>query len=119
MGVRISPGDAEWSYSGFGDFRRRLANEEGFDLGDMKGFGGDREWHTSNGDRVTTLEPLLNHSDCDGYLSAYEAELVAPRLESILGKWAQEGTDYDVEHGRNLLASLRHSIEHGCAVVFS
>jgi hypothetical protein len=30
-----------WSYSGFGDFRRRLAAQIGITLYEMEGFGGD------------------------------------------------------------------------------
>ena len=75
MGLCIYPGEASWSYSGFHEFRRRLAAEEGLELEQMHGFGpmlpGSRphydptlpliEWS----EVPTSLEPLLNHSDCD------------------------------------------------------
>ncbi|MFJ9822022.1 hypothetical protein ACIRU3_43670 [Streptomyces sp. NPDC101151] len=40
-------------------FRRRLVHVEGFDLGEMIGFGGDRPWTEVS----TELEPFLNHPD--------------------------------------------------------
>lgn len=122
MGVSIYPGRASWAYSGFMRFRERLAQEEGLDLREMVGFGGEREWTTSNGDHITPLAPLLNHSDCDGYLDSYECELVEPRLSAILARWAREGdpfAQYDIENGLKLAAAMRHSVEHGCSVVFS
>ena len=122
MGVSIYPGRASWSYSGFANFRRALAGEEGINLAEMTGFGGTREWETSSGQHITPLAPLLNHSDCDGYLHGYECEEVIPRLETILSKWARDAdpeTQYNVQHGLALLAGMKHSVEHGCAVVFS
>lgn len=122
MGVRISPGDAAWAYGGFNRFRTRLAAHEGLNLDEMEGFGGDKPWETSSGQHVTPLTPLLNHSDCDGYLERYECEEVAPRLRLVLDEWTEDASienRYDLEHGRRLLAAMEHSIEHGCALVFS
>ena len=56
------------SYSGFGAFRKKWANHLDFDLTEMRGFGGGKEW---------TDEPIqcfFNHSDCDGYLSVKNCE---------------------------------------------
>src|SRR5690606_29767440 len=83
MGLTIYPGGASWSYGGFARFRERLATEEGIDLREMRGFGGSREWLTPNGVPITPLEPLLNHSDCDGHMESHECELVVPRLTAI------------------------------------
>ncbi|WP_406462084.1 hypothetical protein OH768_43365 [Streptomyces sp. NBC_01622] len=69
MGLMLFPGDgdvtspdAAWSYSGFDMFRRWLAQAEGFALGEMYGFGGDRPWSSV----TTVLKPLLDHPDDDG-----------------------------------------------------
>lgn len=121
MGLDIRPGDASWSYRGFHEFRKRLAAAEGFDLDMMRGFGGSREWETTNGDHFTPLAPLLHHSDCDGYLESEECEQALPRLVAILGTWADHpdaAVRYDVEQGWRLVAAMEHSIEHGCAVRF-
>lgn len=79
---------AQWSYTGFGAFRRRLAEEEEFNLDDMQGFDGDVSWD----DVTTDLKPLLNHSDCDGNLTPEECAQVAPRLREIVAGWLD---DYD------------------------
>ncbi|WP_393073633.1 hypothetical protein [Streptomyces sp. LN704] len=69
MGLVLFPGDDDtsspdvsWSYTGFGVFRRWLAQAEGFALDEMHGFGGQRPWN----DVSTTLAPLLNRPDDDG-----------------------------------------------------
>ena len=49
------------SYGGFNSFREAIAEATGTILGDMVGFGGQKEWSGE--------EPfyyLLDHSDCDG-----------------------------------------------------
>lgn len=122
MGLDIRPGKAAWSYGGFARFRERLAHSEGFDLREMRGFGGERDWETESGQHITPLAPLLNHSDADGYLHAWEAEEILLRLPAVLDSWeadADPAVQYDVEHGRHLVEALRHCVEHRCAVVFA
>lgn len=129
MGLRIKPGDACWSYSGFNDFRRLLAREEGIDLDAMEGFGGlrgvpagTRTW----AEVESPLVPLLNHSDCEGYLSADDCEQMLPRLHEIAKKWIGGGQAalhpafaYDVEQLTKLIDGMEHSVLFGCSVVFS
>jgi hypothetical protein len=117
MGLRIEPGGASWSYRGFHAFRRRLAEAEGFDLDQMEGFGGDRTWNTTAGDSVTPLEPLLYHSDCDGYLDSWDCEQVLPRLRAIVASWPT--SDYYRQQGELLIVGMEHTVEHGCAVSFT
>jgi hypothetical protein len=81
--------DAAWSYSGFGEFRRKLAKEIGIDLDKMIGFGGKTKWNTVN----NPIKYLLNHSDCDGHITALRCSLIAPRLKELIDKW--DDTDYD------------------------
>ena len=123
MGLVIEPGGAQWSYSGFGAFRRALAAEEGVDLAQMVGFGGEREWRTSTDQNITPLAPLLNHSDCDGYLHYWECEEVLPRLELIIGRWEHMSYEpnraHHIEQAQLLAEGMRHSLEHRCALVFS
>jgi hypothetical protein len=110
MGVSI--GDAQWPYTGFDNFRRILARLEGLDLDAMRGFGGDIPWEET----TTQLRPLLDHSDCDGFLTAGECALVAPRLSELLDAWPEEERlpyDYDVVNGRALVRSMRAAAEAG------
>jgi hypothetical protein len=96
MGLDFRQSTARWSYGGFNNFRSRLAAEIGIDLDSMQGFGGLGEsstidptppgripWSTVDDDLV----PLLNHSDCDGVLTAEEMRSVSPRLREIVSHW--------------------------------
>jgi len=120
MGLGISPGGASWSYHGFGRFRERLAEAEGFNLREMRGFkpfDAPETWVGKSWDDVETpLKPLLNHSDCDGYLDDYECEEVLPRLREITVGWPRD--DYDRRQVQALIEGMEHCIEHGCALVF-
>ncbi|MGW3929042.1 hypothetical protein ACWECC_13200 [Streptomyces microflavus] len=79
--------DVGWSYSGFAEFRRELARAEGFDLGEMWGFGGDRPWS----DVSTSLERLLDRpDDGGGELSSTECAVLLPRIEAIADHWRSE-----------------------------
>ena len=82
MDLDFNHSDAHWSYGGFGNFRRRLANKIGINLSAMKGFGGDISFETIK----DNIEPFLNHSDCDGILTVEECEKVAPRLKELVNK---------------------------------
>lgn len=101
MGLRFSHGDAQWSYHGFGNFRKRLANEIGIDLMRMDGF-------MDNGipwDKIIDpIVPLLNHSDCEGYLSAEECASVAPRLRELVSAW-------DEDHDKNRALDLANGMD--------
>lgn len=107
MGLDFSHTDAHWAYGGFHRFRERLAEHEGFDLGAMVGFGGDRCWD----DVTTDLKPLLNHSDCDGVLTPAECEQVAPRLAGIISTWPAD--DYDRQHGEALVEGMMRCALNG------
>jgi hypothetical protein len=105
MGVGFSSESAgligpHWAYGGFGRFRRRLAESEGFALDEMEGFKGRRSWS----DVATPLEPLLNHSDCDGELTPEECAQVAPRLREVISTWLPD--DYDARSGMDLADAM-------------
>ncbi|MFJ9947671.1 hypothetical protein [Kitasatospora sp. NPDC091207] len=114
----VSSPDLSLSCSGFNRFRQRLARAEGFELPEMRGFGGDRSW----GDVSTSLAPLLDHPDDDGELSVAECDAVLPRLEEIIARWAAEGGDVllrqHVEYGRELVVVLRLCVEKGVELIF-
>ena len=110
--------DASWSYTRFGDFRRRLAAAEGFALGDMCGFGGERAWSAVR----TSLEPLLDHPDDHGELSAVDCAAVLPRLVEILDEWAAGCPDpalaQQLGTGRDLVTVMLQCVERDVALVF-
>jgi hypothetical protein len=89
MGIDFNLTEAQWSYSGFNNFRRRLANKIGIELNNMDGFGGKISWDTID----DTIKPLLNHSDCDGELSPKDCKKVEPRLRKLVKDWDDD--DYD------------------------
>lgn len=63
------------SYTRFGNFRNIWAKHLGFDLYEMEGFEGDKEW---------TNEPLqcfFNHSDHDGYLSVKDCKEILKQAQ--------------------------------------
>lgn len=111
--------DVHWSYSGFMRFRRALAKAEGLNLDDMQGYadypvgvetaapGRAIPWSSVS----TPLEPLLNHSDCDGELTPDECAQIAPRLKEIVSDWPID--DYDRNAGLGLVAAMEHCAEHG------
>ncbi len=116
-----------WGYSGFNLFRERLATTEGFDLNDMQGYSqghildpqrihGTRSW-----DEITSpLKPLLNHSDCDGHLTATECAQVAPRLREAIASWPPENgaLDDDRDGGLELAACMEACAAAGVDLEF-
>lgn len=89
MGIDFSHSEAHWAYSGFSRFRNRLAQEIGIDLGMMDGFGGDIPFDSIK----DPIEPLLNHSDCDGGLTPSDCAKVAPRLRELVKGWPDDDRD--------------------------
>lgn len=71
------------SYSSFNTFRRMIANEIGENLDSFEGFGGTKSFE----DLKHPIEPLLNHSDCDGFLTASECYQVAIGLQKIIDNY--------------------------------
>ncbi|MEO3787381.1 hypothetical protein ABGB12_28985 [Actinocorallia sp. B10E7] len=126
MGLCLCPNDGEVTSpdlsmpcTGFGRFRERWAQAEGIVLSEMCGFGGERQWS----DVATTLEPFLNHSDCDGELSPAECAALLPRMEEIFLQWRNEADDpllrQHIEYGRQLLVVLRFCVEKDVELLFA
>ena len=104
MGIDFSHDEAHWSYSGFHDFRRRLAQEIEVDLGMMDGFGGDIPFDSVK----DSIEPLLNHSDCEGGLTPEECAKAAPRLRELVSKWPDD--DYDKRNALMLAKGMEEAL---------
>ena len=105
----------QWSYGGFSLFRERLARAEGFELDVMRGFGGPREWDSVS----TELEPLLNHSDCDGEMTPDQCRRVLPRLHEIVAGWAAtDPGDYDARAGAELCRAMEMCVTEDMGLLF-
>ena len=89
MGLDFNGSNAYWGYIGFHNFRKRLAAALGFDLDQMEGFGGRRPWSEIK----HPLKPFLNHSDCEGSLSAAECKRIGPALLEVVRNWPEEDRD--------------------------
>ncbi|MER6150680.1 hypothetical protein ACWCQB_16930 [Streptomyces hirsutus] len=125
MGLMLFPGDDDvaspdvsWSYTGFGMFRKWLAQVEGFALAGMDGFGGDRQWSSVS----TTLAPLLNHPDDEGDLTPAQCAAMLPRLEEILGRHEPDAGDpllrRRIEDVSALVTVLRICVDKDVELVF-
>lgn len=107
MGLDFSHCNAQWAYSGFNSFRRRIAQAVGFDLDSMTGFGGGNPW----GMISDPVKPLLDHSDCDGILTPAECAQVAPRLRELVADWPDD--DYDKVSALMLAEGMEKAAKNG------
>lgn len=107
MGIAFSHCDASWSYSGFHEFRKRLAASIGIDLAEMEGFA-EGELRKAWSEVNDPIVPLLNHSDSDGELSVAECHAVWPRLRELASKWQPGMTNegYDRKMGLELSVGM-------------
>lgn len=114
----VTSPDVSWSYTGFSVFRKWLARAEGFELAEMDGFGGDRDWSTVS----TSLEPLLNHPDDDGDLAPAQCAAMLPRLQSILDSGLPDADDpvlrRRIEDVSQLVTVLRACVEKNVQLLF-
>lgn len=104
MGLDI--GQAQWSYARFAKFRQELAEFEGIDISEMRGYGGSTPWEQ----HPTELRPLLDHSDCDGHLAPDECAQVAGRLQQLVPSLSDE---YDRTNGDVLVREMLHAARRG------
>ena len=137
MGIDFSHCEAHWSYSGFMNFRTKLATQAGIALNCMSGFasgptskpfealtifGESEESGTVPGfDKYVgrqevipwenikdDIKLLLDHSDCDGGLTPGECTKVAPRLRELVSSWTED--DYDKRHALRLAEGMEEAI---------
>lgn len=112
MGLNFSHTEASWSYGGFMEFRKRLANQIGVNLDRMAGFGGKRSWTTVK----DSIKLLLNHSDCDGTLSLGQCRKIAPRLRKLVSSWPND--DYDKVNALELADGMEKAEQEGVVLEF-
>ncbi|MDX3694990.1 hypothetical protein PV726_32555 [Streptomyces europaeiscabiei] len=108
-GLRPDDPYPQWSYTGFGLFRRRLARHIGIDLDQMRQFGGEGDWSAV----ASPLRHLLDHADDRGELTAQQAAELAPALRQALDEIGQDNDpdedflwDYDQRAGTELVRLL-------------
>ena len=104
MGLDFDKSSANWSYSGFNQFREKLAAAIGINLRQMQGFDGSQSWDTV----TSPIAPLLNHSDCDGHLTVTEMKGIAPELKRIVSSWPD---GYDKEQALQLVKDMETCIK--------
>ncbi len=117
MGIDFNHTRARWSYSGFMQFRIRLARETGIDLVSMIGFGGKNEWPPRRSDPIIAF---LDHSDCDGSMTVEECRLCAPRLREMVAEWSEDDPDvaYDKRMALRLADGMDEAVRTGVELQF-
>jgi hypothetical protein len=94
MGLDTSRNCFHGAYSRFNRFRYSLGRQIGIELDEYIGYGekGTKWLESIEHD----IQPLLNHSDCDGKLTVQEAKQIANGLNSILDNFNDKiEADYD------------------------
>lgn len=125
MGLNFRVGDerceAQWSYGGFHNFRKLLAEDIGVVLEEMEGFYtrakdgytplviGTKKWS----DVRDPLSHLLRHSDCEGSISPSVCEKIAPRLREVCSKWNDDWipgvSNHDKDNGLLLADAMERA----------
>lgn len=116
MGLDFNKSSACWSYSGFNQFREKLAKQIGFDLRKMEGFHEGEDAGIPWSKISDPLVPFLNHSDCDGKLTVEEMKQVSPRLAELVKDWSDD--DLDKGHALQLCDDMNNCIEENEELVF-
>lgn len=112
MGVGFSHGNAQWTYSGFSEFRRRLARAHGIDLSVMLGWCGEAPWTIVD----SPLVPLLVASDDRGSVAASDCEACAAAIEEIVATWNEWYDFHDRSNGERLAAGMRECARLGISL---
>ena len=120
MGLDFKGSDVSFSYGGFHRFRRRVASSAGIMLDKMEGYTGTNPipWSTVNDD----LKYLLDHSDCDGQISAICCGKIAKRLEEIIVTWNFPVSDIEanwhLENARTLVKDMKALAKKNKPLIF-
>ena len=102
MGIDFTHCNAHWSYGGFHFFRRRLASEIGINIDEMAGFlVNGNPWDVIK----DPIKDLLDHSDCDGYLTPRQCRKIYPRLLELVKNWSDD--DYDKQKAIELANGMK------------
>ncbi len=98
------------SYTWFSHFREAVASAAGIELRKMRGFGGRRSW-----DRVDDpIVPFLDHSDCEGEISAAKCAKIWPRLAEL----AAELTTAHNASAHDIIGGMKRCVAQKKPLVF-
>ncbi len=127
MGLGFQNCEAQWSYSGFMNFRKRLWNHAGFP-GDLKQifYGiGDVKLDIA---KKHGLYHFFNHSDCEGKLTVERLKKIIPALELVYPKFVEEVSvyygkdnyefDHDTQHLRLLIEGMKNCVKLNKPLIF-
>jgi len=108
MGLNIYPGKTRFAFWGFVEFRKALGRFIKIDIGDFKGFGGQREWKEVK----DPLKYLINHSDVEGSIGPSRLVKILPRLKAALKLWQKESdADLKVYYEHVIIPETENLIE--------
>ena len=82
MGLDTTHNAWHGGYGRFNNFRNWLANCIGINLNDYIGYGANATKELSSIEHE--LEPLFNHSDCDGNLDPSDCKKIADGIDKVL-----------------------------------
>lgn len=78
----------------------------------MQGFGGEGKWE----DVRDGIKYLLNHSDCEGFLTPMEMRKIYPRLLEIAKAWPDDHPDK--EQAIQLAKDMKKLASKGQQLIF-
>lgn len=118
MGLYISHGTFQASYSAFNRFRQAVAKAIGgsFPPHDDKSLDDNLwYWDDSHGaDEYPGIEVLLKHSDCEGQIAPVDAAKLADDLERLLPKLSDMGMGAGHIEGQGGYAAVATRFIRGC-----
>lgn len=129
MGLNFKNSKAQWSYSGFNRFREKVARGIGIDLRNMIGFapfnlsGKELDiWEAQAGswkDIKSPLKYFLNHSDCEGQISAKRCGLIYPILNKIVLSLEDSiENEHDKSSGKELVKTMKDCAKNNKPLIF-
>lgn len=81
MGLDTSHDAWHGAYSSFNRFRTNIAKAIGFNINEFEGYGGSLKFDNI---QQPGIRSLINHSDCEGYLSPETCGQLAVELQELL-----------------------------------
>ena len=111
MGINFHVKDyqckAGWSYIGFNQFRKRIAQSLGLILEtDSEGRWIQQDWEKWDKDWLI----FLTHNDCSGQFTHSQCGKISKKLKAVLDKWDPTNIQhsYDIKHGLLLVDAMQY-----------
>lgn len=99
--------EATWSYTGFNNFRKKIAQSLGLNLEvDSDGNWINQDWE--NWDKYWLL--FLTHSDCSGKFTPHQCGKISEKLESIIHIFENEDflSKYNFDNCKTLIIAMKY-----------